>query len=191
MSDSMKLAFLLFAILVTTVASSAPGDTLFVQGNIVNMREGPSTSEPVVLKLEKGHELVEFQTMGEWVEVGASRTDGKTGWIHSSLIGSDFSGGSTAAPEDPKFDQFLEAFDKLNERAENLAGVELFTGAENLGDGIIQVTATDVWLNASVSDRESNLNTIYKLWEAADGTGLPIAVYVVNKNGDMKMAKNK
>ncbi len=155
------------------------------------MREGPSTQHPVVLKLKKGHKLVELQRKGRWVEVGADRTGGKSGWIHSSLIGKEFTGGATTAPADPKFQKFKAAFDELNARIKRKTGLTFFTKAENLGDGIVQVTATDIWLRAPRTDRESNLRTIFQLWDAAEASGLPIAVYVVDKHGNQRMSMKR
>ena len=59
-----------------------------------------------------------------------------------------------------------------------------------MGDGIVWVTATEVWISASTADQSSSLNTLYKLWRAADGSGLPIAVYVVDANGNVVMKKS-
>lgn len=187
----MKIIATIFGILIASHVFAAPGDILYVHGDVVNMREGPSTSSGIVLKLQKGHKLVEFQRKGKWVEVGADRTGGKSGWIHSSLIGNQFLGGSTKAPADPKFKKFKDAFNELNARIKRKTGITFFTKAENLGDGIVQVTATDTWLSAPQSDRESNLRTIFQLWDAAEGSGLPIAVYVVDKYGNQRMSMKR
>jgi uncharacterized protein YgiM (DUF1202 family) len=182
---------LLCACAVAGSALAAPGDILYVQGNVVNMREGPSTKHPVVLKLRKGHKLMEFQRQGRWVEVGADRTGGKSGWIHSSLVGKQFIGGATTAPTDPKFQKFKAAFDDLNATIERKTGFAFFTKAENMGDGIVQVTATDTWLSAPLEDRKSNLRTIFQMWDEAEGSGLPIAVYVVDKYGNQRMSMKR
>lgn len=184
-------AILLCAFALVSDVLAAPGDILYVHANVVNMREAPSTRAPIVLQLRKGHKLLEFQRKGDWVEVGADRTGGKSGWIHSSLIGKRFEGGATRAPEDPKFEKFQVAFDELNARIERRTGLRFFTKAENLGDGIVQVTATDTWLSAPRADRESNLRTIFRLWDAAEGSGLPIAVYVVDRHGNQQMSMKR
>lgn len=183
--------FLLCACAAVGGALAAPGDILYVQGDVVNMREGPSTQHAVVLQLRKGHKLVEFQRQGRWVEVGADRTGGKSGWIHSSLIGNEFIGGATTAPADPKFQKFKAAFDELNARIERKTGLTFFTKAENLGDGIVQVTVTEMWFSAPRADRESNLRTIFQLWDAAEESGLPIAVYVVDNHGNQRMSMKR
>ena len=42
---------------------------------------------------------------------------------------------------------------------------------------------------ASHSDRESNLNTLFDLWDAAEGSGLPIMVQIVDQHGNLVMRK--
>jgi hypothetical protein len=189
--NSMKILTIIFGMLVAGHVLAAPGDILYVQGDVVNLREGPSTSSGIILKLHKGHKLMEFQRKGDWVEIGADKTGGKSGWIHSSLIGKKFLGGSTKAPTDPKFMKFKEAFDELNGQIKKKTGIIFFTKAENLGDGIVQVTATDIWLSAPESDRKSNLNTIFQLWNEAEGSGLPIAVNVVDNYGNQRMSMKR
>jgi hypothetical protein len=41
----------------------------------------------IVLRLEKGQELMEFKREGKWVHVGAYGTSGKIGWVHQRLVG--------------------------------------------------------------------------------------------------------
>jgi len=62
-------------------------EALFVLKDLVNMRQGPSIEHPVVLRLEKGQELMEFKRDGKWVHVGAYGTSGKIGWVHERLVG--------------------------------------------------------------------------------------------------------
>ncbi len=188
----IKLCIILIFIFAATCNShAAPGDILYVQSDVVNMRKGPSKQHPVVLQLRKGHKLMEFQRQGRWVEVGADRTGGRSGWIYSSLISKEFKGEGTTAPADKKFQKFKAAFAELNARIKRKSGFTFFTKAENLGDGIIQVSATDKWLGAPRTNRESNLRTIFQLWDAAEGSGLPIAVYVVDKHGNQHMSMKR
>lgn len=76
---------------VGVVLQATNGDSdveaLFVLKDLVNMRQGPSIEHPVVLRLEKGQELMEFKREGKWVHVGAYGTSGKIGWVHQRLVG--------------------------------------------------------------------------------------------------------
>ena len=173
-----------------SVAMAATGNRLLVQGNAVNVREAPSTNAAIVLQLNLGHELLEIRRSGDWVNVGIARTDGKDGWVHASLVGAYSPGGGIVVPPDPKFDKFLQALWGINYLAKTM-GFDLFIGAENLGDGIINVTTTDVWLSTPNDIRHDNLNTLFNLWDAAEGTGLPILVRIVDGRGRVVMEKGR
>jgi len=99
----MKYIFIFLVCMLAANVFAAPGDILHVQVEVVNMREGPSTKDPVVLMLLEGHKLLELQRIGEWIEVDAGRTGGKTGWIHSSFIGKESTDGVTRTRAKSKF----------------------------------------------------------------------------------------
>ena len=155
----------------------------------MNVRKGPSTDSAVTLKLNRGHELIEFTRQGEWINVGVARTGGKDGWVHRSLVGPNFPGGRTTPQSNPKITLFRDAVTVLNARFRRRTGIDLFTDVEDLGDGIVAVTATDTWLSAPLSDRQGNLSTLFDLWDGADGSGLPIMVRVVDQGGALVMQK--
>jgi len=67
--------------------ADVPPKTLIVLKESVNLRRGPSVEHPVVLRLDKGQELMEFKRDGRWVHVGAYGTSGKIGWVHRTLVG--------------------------------------------------------------------------------------------------------
>ncbi len=177
--------------MVASPAIAGLGDKLYVQKNGVNVRNGPGTNSDVTLTLGTGHELVEFSRKGGWVNVGITRTGGKDGWIHSSLVGSTSPEGPIIAPADGKFDAFVEDVEKLNSTVEPVAGFTFFTEVENLGDGIIQLKAHRQWLAAPRADRESNLNTLFNLWSTREASGLPIAVLIVDSSGRVVMERKR
>ena len=84
----------------------------------------------------------------------------------------------------------MAAFSVLNQRVKSQAGVALFSGAEDMGDGILHVTATDAWLSGSAGEKASSLNAVYNLWQAADGSGLPIAVWILDSRGNVVLTKS-
>ena len=186
MTKALTAAVLLLA---PSIAWAAPGDTLYVQGNSVNVRSAASTSASVVMKLDMGRKLIEFERENGWVHVGIVRAGGKDGWIFDGLVGTEFAGGETVATADRNFTKFENAVFDLNERVRQTAGVDIFTEVENLGDGLVWVTATNLWVEAPYSDRESSLNTLFDLWDAAEGSGLPIMVQIVDQHGILVMRK--
>jgi SH3-like domain-containing protein len=165
------------------------GETLFIQGNKVNVRNQPSTKAPVVMQLNRGHKLIVLGQQGSWINVGIDKAGGKDGWVHGSLVGPQHSGGKTTAPPNEKFEKFRAAVEHLDAKVFQAAGVHFFTKVEDLGDGIVAVTATNTWISASHADREGNLLTLFNLWDAAEGSGLPIMVRVVDGNGKLIMSK--
>jgi len=60
-------------------------DRLYVQTAKLNVREGPGTSHPVIMKIEKGVEVLEVTREGNWVRVNI---DGKEGWVSARYVNS-------------------------------------------------------------------------------------------------------
>lgn len=183
---ALTAAILLFA---PNIAWAGPGDTLYAQGNLANVRSAPSKSASVVMAVGRGHKLIEFERKYGWVHVRIVRTGGKDGWIFNELVAAEFAGGESVATADQRFANFKNTIFDLNERVRQATGVDFFTKIENLGDGLVWVTATNVWVEAPYSDRESNLNKLFDLWDAAEGSGLPIMVQVVDQRGILVMRK--
>ena len=89
------------------------------------------------------------------------------------------------------FKQFQQIVEALNKDVKKEAGIDFFTRVRNLGDGIVEVTATDAWLSGPEDGKLSNLKTLFQLWDLADGTGSPIAVYIVDGSGEPMMSKSR
>ena len=62
-------------------------------------------------------------------------------------------------------------------------------GREN-SRGMRPVAALD-FTAAPREDRESNLETLFKLWSAHEGSGLPIAVYIRDSSGNLVMKRSR
>lgn len=86
MPRAVALTFLTALVFLAVAALAAPGDTLYVQGNGVNVRTAPSLKATVKRQVHYGHVVIELQRQGAWVHVSVSHTGGKTGWIHASLL---------------------------------------------------------------------------------------------------------
>ena len=89
-----------------------------------------------------------------------------------------------------KFRAFKLAFDSLNIEVRRETGVTLFTDAHYMGDGIVNVTAADVWMSGSLAERQSNLDTLYEMWRAAEGSEFPVFVNIVSPSGNIVMSKS-
>lgn len=141
-----SLALVVGAASLASVATAGPGDKLYVLKRNVVLRTEPSPQAPKVLELRLGQELMEFGRQGSWVEVGAVRTGGKSGWVLLSVVGTRKPRNAVQPPDPPGFKTFKNAFKKLNSDVERKTGIKLFTDAKALGDGMVQVTASDVWI---------------------------------------------
>jgi len=73
----------------STIQFSEVSETLlYVDAQLVNLREGPGTNFSVVDKIQNGTELLELDRAGTWVNVSDVNT-GVTGWIYSGLLRSE------------------------------------------------------------------------------------------------------
>lgn len=183
--------FILYCLLSYNV-TAAPGDKLSIGVELANMREGPSTNYPVLMRLEQGRKLVEIQRQNKWVEVETGRSNIKSGWIYAPLLKKEVTGKPTIVLKNdgstnPLFELFKLAFDELNENIKSETGQIFFTKVENPDNRTIQLTATESWLNAPRKERQEKLSEIFKIWDAAIGDGLPITVDIIDKNGDRLM----
>jgi hypothetical protein len=77
-------------VVVATIAApgltfGAPGDSLVVTGDAVNVRTRPTTGARILLQVNRDEPLVELSRDGEWVQVELP-DHGAEGWIHGSLV---------------------------------------------------------------------------------------------------------
>jgi SH3-like domain-containing protein len=187
----VKTSIIILGYLLACNVLAVAGDSFLVLGNNVNVREGPSLEYPVVLILHKGHKVMEFQRKGEWVEIRTDETGDKSGWIHSSLLGQESIDDPTKTTGNKIFQKFKTDFDELNARINKKMGITFFTQAEELGNGIIRVTATDAWVNTPKPDKANTIRILFELWDTAEGSGSPIAVYIVDKQGNQHMSMSR
>ena len=78
-----------------------------------------------------------------------------------------------------------ENVDYINASAMGAAGVTLFTGIRSLGDGVVQVTATDTWSTVPEAGKQSYMNSLFATWSAAAGGGPALRVEVVDPTGQV------
>ncbi len=84
----MRLASfaLAFCLLLGVPVLAAPGDTLVVIGDGVNVRFGPSTDAHIRMQVYRNQRVKELQREGDWVRVETVGGGGQEGWIHGSLL---------------------------------------------------------------------------------------------------------
>ena len=72
-------------VVIGTSSASDSGNSLYVQAEVVNLREGPGTGFSILAQVERGDELTEIARNGQWVNVTA-KNSGTTGWIFGRLV---------------------------------------------------------------------------------------------------------
>ena len=182
-------SLLLGTFLFVAPAWGGAGDSLYVQGDAVNVREQPDTKAPVVLQLDRGQLLFELQRRGDWVNVAIDGSGGQDGWVYGALVTPTAPPGDALPAADPRFERFRAGVFEMNAKADRASGTNRFTAAGDLGDGIVRVTATEDWVALPEAERQNDMDALFDLWDVAEGTGLPIMVQVVNRDGQVVMTR--
>jgi hypothetical protein len=71
--------------LLAMAAVAAPGETLVVTGEVVNVRAGPGMGQPVLFHAYRDQQAKELARTDEWVHVTIPG-QASDGWIHRSLL---------------------------------------------------------------------------------------------------------
>jgi hypothetical protein len=79
-------------------ALATPGDVLYVEAPGADLRAAPRATAPVVLRLEPGRKLIEFERRAAWVRVGIFGTRGREAWVHGSRVTRLFPGDRASSP---------------------------------------------------------------------------------------------
>ncbi len=87
--------------------------------------------------------------------------------------------------------RFRESVDYLNSRSTSVAGVDLFGGVQAVGDGVVQVGATDAWSTIPPASQQSYANTLLDRWAAARGYSGPAKVQIVDQKGKVLLESRK
>jgi uncharacterized protein YgiM (DUF1202 family) len=196
-------------------ALAATGDALVVTGDGVNVRAGPSGDAVIRMRVHSGQQVIELQREGSWVRAEIAGTDGREGWIHSSLLarpaGSpeppETAAAPAAAPEQPvplqiepaagpagdlgEIARFRETVSYLNERATALAGADLFAEVRPGSEGAMQVVTTEAWASVAPAGRQSYANTLLDRWAATKVSAGPAVLQIVAPGGEVVMEKTR
>jgi Bacterial SH3 domain len=173
--------------LAGTVAQAAPGDIHRVTGaEVVNLRAGPSDESNIRGRVERGDEVIELTSDGNWRGVRVLQT-GEEGWIYGGLLEresqSGLLGGDVAAAEPGGFMQLSEDFDRLIQRVNGGLGYRMVDEARVGDDGALHVVPTPAWLRAG--SRDSHLMAamaFYEMWKNHQN-GRPVTMVMEDAGG--------
>jgi Bacterial SH3 domain len=87
--------------------------------------------------------------------------------------------------------QFRRDVAHFNDRAIAAAGVDLFTGVKPLGEGGVQVVATEAWAIMSQPGQQSYLNALFGRWQAATGGAKGLRLEIVDETGALMMERSQ
>lgn len=112
---AQRLALAAFTALLVVLAGAPANaeldDKLYVRADATTLHYLPAAEEPVVMHLERGRKLLEFERLGpgthqifrndfkyetftiaegEWVNVGVFKSDAKSGWIRAGDVELDY-----------------------------------------------------------------------------------------------------
>jgi uncharacterized protein YgiM (DUF1202 family) len=93
------------------------------------------------------------------------------------------------ASESEALARFRSSVDELNARAQALAGVELFAGAEPAGSGTVQVVVTEAWNLVPAAGQESYANALFGHWQAVADGAKPLRLQLVDPSGKVVSEK--
>jgi hypothetical protein len=187
--------------LFATAALAAPGDPLVITSDVVNVRAGPGTDNPVLFHVARDQQVVELTRTGNWIQVQIP-DEAADGWIHHSLLQAvepaqpapDAAAATVGSPSAPSEAEALALFRRnvteLNARAVAVAGVELFAGAEPANGGTIRVMVTETWDLIPEAGQKSYTNALFEQWRAAAGGDDPLRVQVVDPDGTVVREKS-
>ncbi len=65
---------------------ASPGDILYVQREPAELRRAPDPETPLILRLERGSRVMEFERRGAWVRVAPFGAVGVEGWVRIDLV---------------------------------------------------------------------------------------------------------
>lgn len=81
---------LVLALLATLCAApravATPGDVFYVEAGGAELRAAPEVAASVVLRLDAGRKVIEFERRGLWLRVGVFGAVGREAWIHGARV---------------------------------------------------------------------------------------------------------
>lgn len=141
----------LLPIFTESYIASAEGEELYVNAEILYLREGPGLSYPIIDTLKEGNKLTAINKEGDWVQVSVGQTEG---WVAAWLVRSATTK-SAATTEITVISQV----DSLNLRAEASLSATVLTKISS-GTEMKYVRQEQDWIQVQYED--------YSGWVFAD-----------------------
>jgi len=164
---------------------------IYVKAEVANLLQHPALESRALWKLKKGQQLTQVARSGTWIKVIADDIEDKRGWIHASLVGkSKPNQQSKAIIQQQALSAFLNYFELFNVEIKLLKGTTYFENVEYLDHGVIQVTATDIFLSAPDLYKKKYVEKITQKWLALRD-GFPAVVRIVDAEGILRMEKKR
>ena len=127
---------LIFSIAMPNV-SKAAADDLVVTAEVLNLREGPGLSYPILMKLEEGDTISTIERAGDWIHVKAGNTEG---WVASWLTKAN-----TQSSQKKEQKIIISQVDNLNVRAESSISSTVLTQLSS-GDEAAYIKSENDWI---------------------------------------------
>ena len=71
----------------------------------------------------------------------------------------------------------------MNQKAESTYGRTIFLEVTDLGDGVVQIVASDFWLN-----EQTDIDQLYSLLDEMGESHFPIAIHIVDQDGNRHLS---
>ncbi len=164
---------------------------IFVKGEVANIRQQPTIKSLAIGKSKKGQELTKLARSGNWFQVRVNDQAGRKGWIHASLVGKTLPDPSSkAVTQHQAFNLFRKYFQQFNADIKAQKGTTFFEHVEYLDRGVIQVTATNIFLSAPELYKNKYVGKIARKWLEMKKKGRSGGVVrIVDAEGILRMEK--
>jgi hypothetical protein len=172
----------------------------------------------VVTQLDAGEELIEAGRRGAWVRIATAGPGPREGWVHGSFVRpvdpvarspepAAAAAGVAAAPigggrvaevcaaglaAGGRLDLFEALVERvINEPVRRVARVGAFTGAADLGGGVVRLTALPAWFAVPEPARRVDLDTLVRLWAALHEPDQAVVVRIIDGDGNVAMEQRR
>ena len=176
------------AMLASAPLGAAPGDIHeVVNADLVNLRAGPSNEANVRGTVERGDQVIELTSDGDWFGVRVPRT-GEEGWIFGQLLepvarSTLGTGGGAAPVEDVGFLRLSESFNRLIRGISTDLGYPVVQEVQQPEADLLRVVPSREWLiNGSRDAHLMAAAAIYEMWKNHQN-GAPVRVVMVDHEG--------